>query len=245
MEMKIVKSRPPDIRLKKHAEVKIHKKDFLPSMNQKKEVFSARKPDFSFQKGQKKDIPDRKQARREQTRTVHSQKSKKEGKRLSIPVTPETLQKKVTPENVNDSEALKELAATGYPDVDKNREPFGRAMEENRKDNEIERRKKVRAEKRRKGSRAIGRMTQTVGNGIRLGGQIILQQAENETDSKETFYVMDRAIRLSEKRDIEKNAEKIRKPEREMKIRKKGRMQREVKKKQKTQAIRERKLAYW
>ena len=50
MEMKIVKSRPPDIRLKKHAEVKIHKKDFLPSTNQKKEVFSARKPDFSFQK---------------------------------------------------------------------------------------------------------------------------------------------------------------------------------------------------
>lgn len=95
--MKIVKSRPPDIRLKKHAEVKIHKKDFLPSMNQKKEVFSARKPDFSFQKSRKKDIPDRKQARREQTRTVYSQKAKKEGKRLSMPVAPETLQKKVTP----------------------------------------------------------------------------------------------------------------------------------------------------
>ena len=94
-------------------------------------------------------------------------------------------------------------------------------------------------------ARAIGRMTQTVGNGIRLGGQIISPAGrKNETDSKETFYVIDRAIRLSEKRDIEKNAEKIRKPEREMKIRKKGRMQREVKKKQKTQAIRERKLAY-
>ena len=114
MEMKIVKSRPPDIRLKKHAEVKIHKKDFLPSTNQKKEVFSARKPDFSFQKSRRKDIPDRKQVRREQTRTVYSQKAKKEGKRLPIPVTPETLQKKVTPENVNDSEAFKELAATGH-----------------------------------------------------------------------------------------------------------------------------------
>ena len=244
MEMKIVKSRPPDIRLKKHAEVKIHKKDFLPSTNQKKEVFSARKPDFSFQKSRRKDIPDRKQVRREQTRTVYSQKAKKEGKRLPIPVTPETLQKKVTPENVNDSEAFKELAATGNPDVDKDREPFGQAMEENRKGNAIERRKRSRAEKRRKGSRAVGRMTQTVGSGIRLGGQVMIQQAENETDSKEAFYVMDRAIRLSEKRNTEKNAEKIRKPEREMKIRKKGRMQREVKKKQRKQAVRERKLAY-
>lgn len=192
MEMKIVKSRPPDIRLKKHAEVKIHKKDFLPSTNQKKEVFSARKPDFSFQKSRRKDIPDRKQVRREQTRTVYSQKAKKEGKRLPIPVTPETLQKKVTPENVNDSEAFKELAATGNPDVDKDREPFGQAMEENRKGNAIERRKRSRAEKRRKGSRAVGRMTQTVGSGIRLGGQVMIQQAENETDSKEAFYVMDR-----------------------------------------------------
>lgn len=77
MEMKIVKSRPPDIRLKKHAEVKIHKKDFLPSTNQKKEVFSARKPDFSFQKSRRKDIPDRKQVRREQTRTYIPKKQRR------------------------------------------------------------------------------------------------------------------------------------------------------------------------
>ena len=61
---------------------------------------------------------------------------------------------------------------------------------------------------------------------------------------KESFYVLDKAIHLSENRQIEKNAEKIRKPEKEMKIRQKSGIQREVKKKQRKQAIRERKLAY-
>lgn len=109
------------------------KKIFYLPRTKRKKCFQHRKPGFSFQKSRRKDIPDRKQVRREQTRTVYSQKAKKEGKRLPIPVTPETLQKKVTPENVNDSEAFKELAATGNPDVDKDREPFGQAMEENRK----------------------------------------------------------------------------------------------------------------
>ena len=247
--MKIVKSRPPDIRLKKHAEVKIHKKDFVPSINQKKGGFSSRISDLSFQTIRKKAASDMNRGRRKQTGTAHSSKSKKTGKELAIPAIPEALSKNVLSENVSDSEAVKELMAIGNPDVDKNREQFGEAIEtrwkENRKDNDIKRRKKSRAERRRKDSRAVTRMKQSVGNGIRLGGQVILQQTENETDSKEAFYVMDRAIRLFENRNIEKDVEKIRNPESEMKIRKKSSVQRKAKKKQRNQAIRERKLAYF
>ena len=38
MELKIVKSRPPDIRLKKNAEVKIHKKEFISRLRKRKHL---------------------------------------------------------------------------------------------------------------------------------------------------------------------------------------------------------------
>ena len=123
---------------------------------------------------------------------------------------------------------------------------FGPAEEKQKTDfkERIQRRKKVRAEKQSRISKTSSHISKAVGEGLRLGGQAMLQQTENETDHKESFYVLDKAIHLYENRLIEKNAEKIRKPEKEMKIRKKSGIQREVKKKQRKQAIRERKLAY-
>lgn len=54
MEMKIVKSRPPDIRLKKHAEVKIHKKDFYLPRTKRKKCFQHENLIFLFKKAGEK-----------------------------------------------------------------------------------------------------------------------------------------------------------------------------------------------
>ena len=240
MEMKILKSRPPDIRLKKNAEVKIHKKEFIPSTIQKKEMFSARRSEISFIARQKKDVSGAKQEAQYQMKRINPQKLKKEGKHSRPPVVSKPVR-----ENEMD---IKRLLKTKELDQDNNRESFERVTEEKReatfKDKGIDKRKKIRAEKRHRVSRTASHTAQTVGNAFRFSGQVALYQAENETENKETFYAVDKALRLSENRYIEKNTEKIRKPENEMKIRKRSKVQREVRKKHKKQAIRERKLTY-
>lgn len=240
MEMKIVKSRPPDIRLKKNAEVKIHKKEFIPSTTQKKEMLSVRKTEFSFIARQKKDVSGAKQEAQHQMRRINPQKLKKEGKHSR----PTVVSKPIRENEMN----TKMLLKVNGLDQDNNRESFERVTEEKReatfKDSGIDKRKKIRAEKRHRVSRTASHMAQTVGNAFRFSGQVALYQAESETENKETFYAVDKALRLSENRYIEKNTEKIRKPENEMKIRKRSKVQREVRKKQKKQAIRERKLTY-
>ena len=244
MELKIVKSRSPNIRLKKNAEVKIHKKEFI-SPAKKKETFAANKSDSSFQVRRRKDTSRIHQEIKHQERTANLAKSKKPEKRRAVSTGRKTLGENLPQDNMVSAETFPQPKTEDWNGRE-GEKAFGPAEEKQKTDfkERIQRRKKVRAEKRSRISRASSYMSKTVGDSLRLGGQAMLQQTENETDHKESFYVLDKAIHLSENRQIEKNAEKVRKPEKEMKIRQKSGIQREVKKKQRKQAIRERKLAY-
>lgn len=245
MELKIVKSRPPDIRLKKNAEVKIHKKEFI-SPAKKKVIFTATKSDSSFQVRHRKDTSRIHQEIKHQERTANLAKSKKAEKRRAITTDRKTLVENLSQDNMVSAEILPMQSKTDDWNNRESGRDFGPVEEKQKTDfkESIQRRKKVRAEKWSRISKTSSHISKTVGDGLRLGGPAMLQQAENETDNKESFYVLDKAIHLSENRQIEKNAEKIRKPEKELKIRQKSGIQREVKKKQRKQAIRERKLAY-
>ena len=66
---------------------------------------------------------------------------------------------------------------------------FGPAEEKQKTDfkERIQRRKKVRAEKQSRISKTSSHISKAVGEGLRLGGQAMLQQTENETDHKESF----------------------------------------------------------
>lgn len=244
MELKIVKSRPPDIRLKKNAEVKIHKKEFI-SPAKKKETFAANKADSSFQVRHRKNTSRIHQETKYQERTANLAKSKKAEKRRAVPTGRKTLKENLPQDNMVSAETFPKSKTEDWNGKESGR-AFETAEEKQKTDfkERIQRRKKVRAEKQSRISKTSSHISKAVGEGLRLGGQAMLQQAENETDHKESFYLLNKAIRLSENRQIEKNAEKIRKPEKEMKIRQKSGIQREVKKKQRKQAIRERKLAY-
>lgn len=244
MELKIVKSRPPDIRLKKNAEVKIHKKEFI-SPAKKKETFAANKSDSSFQIRRRKDTSRIHQEIKHQERTANLAKSKKPEKRRAVSTGRKTLGENLPQDNMVSAETFPQSKTEDWNGRE-GEKAFGPAEEKQKTDfkERIQRRKKVRAEKQSRISKTSSHISKAVGEGLRLGGQAMLQQTENETDHKESFYVLDKAIHLYENRQIEKNAEKIRKPEKEMKIRKKSGIQREVKKKQRKQAIRERKLAY-
>ena len=245
MELKIVKSRSPDIRLKKNAEVKIHKKEFI-SPDKKKETFAANKPVSSFQVGHRKNTSRIYQETKHQERTANLAKSKKAEKRRTVSTSRKILGENSSQDNMVSAEIFPMQSKTDDWNSRESKKAFGSVEEKQKTDfkENIQRRKKVRADKQSRISKASSHMLKTVGDGLHLGGQAMLQQAENETDNKESFYVLDKAIHLSENRQIEKNAEKIRKPEKEMKIRQKSGIQREVKKKQRKQAIRERKLAY-
>ena len=246
MELKIVKSRPPDIRLKKNAEVKIHKKEFLPSTIKKKEMFSSRKPDGSFQIKRKKDISCMIQGKQHQA--TYAAKARKNEQRTTISDGRRAVREGIAKGKERKTEELLVLSEIDDLNSKDQGTTFGQAAEENRKtdfkESDIQRQKRIRSEKRRRISKTASRITQTAKRGLLISGQVFLQQAEKETESKDTFYLMDKTIRVSENRYIGKKAEKIRQPEKEMKIRKTERVQREVKKKQRKQAIRERKLAY-
>lgn len=246
MELKIVKSRPPDIRLKKNAEVKIHKKEFLPSTIKKKEMFSSRKPDGSFQIKRKKDISCMIQGKQHQA--TYAAKARKNEQRTTISDGRRAVGEGIAKGKEGKTEELPVLSEIDDLNSKEQGKTFGQAAEENRKtdfkESDIQRQKRIRSEKRRRISKTASRITQTAKRGLLISGQVFLQQAEKETESKDTFYLMDKTIRVSENRYIGKKAEKIRQPEKEMKIRKTERVQREVKKKQRKQAIRERKLAY-
>lgn len=234
MELKIVKSRPPDIRLKKNAEVKIHKKEFI-SPAKKKETFAANKSDSSFQVRHRKNTSRINQGIKHQERTA----------KRAVSTGRKTLGENLSQDNMVSADTFPQSKTDDWNGRE-GKKAFGAAEEKQKTDfkERIQRRKKVRAEKQSRISKTSSHISKTVGEGLRLGGQAMLQQAENETDHKESFYVLDKAIHLSENPQIEKNVEKIRKPEKEMKIRQKSGIQREVKKKQRKQAIRERKLAY-
>lgn len=246
MELKIVKSRPPDIRLKKNAEVKIHKKEFLPSTIKKKEMFSSRKPDGSFQIKRKKDVSCMMQGKQHQA--VYAAKARKNEQKTTISDRKRAVGEGIAKGKEGNTEELPVLSEIDDLNSKEQGKTFGQAAEENRKtdfkESDIQRQKRIRSEKRRRISKTASRITQTAKSGLLISGQVFLQQAEKETESKDTFYLMDKTIRVSENRYIGKKAEKIRQPEKEMKIRKTERVQREVKKKQRKQAIRERKLAY-
>lgn len=234
MELKIVKSRSPDIRLKKNAEVKIHKKEFI-SPDKKKETFAANKPVSSFQ------VKHRKNTSRINQEIKHQERTTKR----AVSTGRKTLGENLSQDNMVSADTFPQSKIDDWNGRE-GKKAFGAAEEKQKTDfkERIQRRKKVRAEKQSRISKTSSYISKTVGEGLRLGGQAMLQQAENETDHKESFYVLEKAIHLSENPQIEKNAEKIRKPEKEMKIRQKSGIQREVKKKQRKQAIRERKLAY-
>lgn len=246
MELKIVKSRPPDIRLKKNAEVKIHKKEFLPSTIKKKEMFSSRKPDGSFQIKRKKDISCMIQGKQHQA--TYAAKARKNEQRTTISDGRRAVREGIAKGKEGKTEELPVLSEIDDLNSKEQGKTFGQAAEENRKtdfkESDIQRQKRIRSEKRRRISKTASRITQTAKSGLLISGQVFLQQAEKETESKDAFYLMNKTIRVSENRYIGKKAEKIRQPEKEMKIRKTERVQREVKKKQRKQAIRERKLAY-
>ena len=105
MELKIVKSRPPDIRLKKNAEVKIHKKEFI-SPAKKKVIFTATKSDSSFQVRHRKDTSRIHQEIKHQERTANLAKSKKAEKRRAITTDRKTLVENLSQDNMVSAEIL-------------------------------------------------------------------------------------------------------------------------------------------
>lgn len=248
MELKIVKSRPPDIRLKKNAEVRIHKKEFQPSSIKKKEMFSLRKLDGSFQIKRKKDVSCMAKEKQHQPKKAYAVKPRKNEQKPGIPAGRGTAEEGIAKRKEGKTEIPLALPEINDLNGKEQGKIFGQGAEENRKtdykENGIQRQKRIRAEKRGRIPKTFSRVTQTAKSGLLISGQVFLQQAEKETESKDTFYLMDKTIRVSENRYIGKKTEKIRQPEKEMKIRKTERVQQEVKKKQRKQAIRERKLAY-
>ena len=210
MELKIVKSRPPDIRLKKNAEVKIHKKEFLPSTIKKKEMFSSRKPDGSFQIKRKKDISCMIQGKQHQA--TYAAKARKNEQRTTISDGRRAVGEGIAKGKEGKTEELPVLSEIDDLNSKEQGKTFGQAAEENRKtdfkESDIQRQKRIRSEKRRRISKTASRITQTAKSGLLISGQVFLQQAEKETESKDAFYLMNKTIRVSENRYIGKKQRK-------------------------------------
>ena len=147
MELKIVKSRPPDIRLKKNAEVKIHKKEFI-SPAKKKETFAANKSDSSFQIRRRKDTSRIHQEIKHQERTANLAKSKKPEKRRAVSTGRKTLGENLPQDNMVSAETFPQSKTEDWNGRE-GEKAFGPAEEKQKTDfkERIQRRKKVRAEK--------------------------------------------------------------------------------------------------
>ena len=234
MEIKVKKEKEPELKLKKEAQVTVHKKNPILSAKEKKAAFTS-KPvaDFLGQRkkkeGAEKEKEKKKQAGKEAAIRGTAEDRKQNGKTKSTVSVPGTLQ----PDQMKQGAAPNSQPSAGF-----------RAKEQYRRE------QAAKLAETKKSSLA----KQTAIKGVRRGEAAILTQLEGGEEVNDSLYVMGTAAKPTEKLWKDRN---YRKAEQELKVKQADgkitnkqfyKETKAVKKKQmekqKKQAVRQRKIQY-